>query len=24
VLSVRASAYIPELEITASTGCHRS
>lgn len=24
VLSVRASAYIPELEITVSTGCHRS
>ena len=24
VLSVRASAYISELEITASTGCHRS
>ena len=24
VLSVRASAYIPEFEITASTGCHRS
>jgi hypothetical protein len=23
VLSVRASAYIPEFEITASTGCHR-
>jgi len=23
VLSVRASAYIPEVEITASTGCHR-
>jgi hypothetical protein len=24
VLSVRASAYISELEVTASTGCHRS